>query len=244
MYAQFMTELCRFILDAGVAMATTIRGCTAAEIAGVESRLGIPLPVALVEYLRVAGHSSWTLMDGEELTIASFDVAQRVAAAITTGSGCPWTLPRRTLPFLQHHGYEFLCLRTDDGNDPPVWLYIGTEPGPQQWAPSFTCWLRECALECIELQPWSDEVCRKIALHRDDWLKRKAVLDLYDQEANRIRQTLNDRVVALDRARGKITSPREFQEIWSREFRETDLCRTLVKEGKRVPWGWIDPGDA
>jgi hypothetical protein len=244
MYSQFMIELSRFMLDSGIAMSADFRGCTRAEISALEDRLAVRLPEAFTEYLCAMGHGCGILMGGDEYGIAAIDVAQRVASRITTNPDCPWRPSQRMLPFRQHHGCTFLFFHTDEGNDPPIWAYLETEAGPKDWAPSFTCWLRECAIDCIEGKPWNDEVCREISLHRDDWLERKAVLDRYDDEAGRIRRALCERVAALDRGRGRVASPREFQEIWNREFRESDLYRTLVEEDKRIPWGWVDPSDA
>lgn len=245
MYSRFIAELCRFVLDSGIAFTDDLRGCTRADVAALENRLGMRLPEAFTEYLLAMGNGCGRLMQGDEFGIAGVDVAQRVASEITAAPDCPWKPMRRLLPFRQHHGYNFLFFYTEEvGSDPPVWAYKETAPGPKEWTPSFTCWLRECAIECIEGKPWNDEVCREIRLHRNDWLERKPVLDRYDSEANRFRQELSERVVSADRERGRITTPREFQELWNREFRTTDLCRTLVKEGKRIPWGWIDPSDA
>jgi hypothetical protein len=245
MYARFIADLCRFMLDSGIAVAGDLRGCARAEIAVLENRIGVRLPEAFTEYLLAMGNGCGSLMQGDEFGIEGVEVAERVASEITTESDCAWKPARRMLPFRQHHGYTFTFFYTDeDGNDPPVWAYMEAEPGPREWSPSFTCWLRECAIECIEGKPWNDEVCREIGLHRDDWLERKAVLDRYDSEANRFRQELSERVVSNDRKRGRITTPSEFQELWNREFRTTDLCGTLVKEGKRIPWGWINPSDA
>lgn len=243
MYAAFMTEVGRFMLDSGIATADSFRGCTDAEITQLEHQLSVCLPVALAECLREMGHACGRLTDGDHFGIEAFKDARKVALEITTEDS-PWRLPDNVIPFLQHQGYEFLFVYANAGDDPPVWLYIETEPEPKQWGLSFTTWLRETAIDAVERKPWNDEVCREIRLHRDDWMARKRMLDEYDSEANQIRQALIARLIQSDPERGRITGPTEIQQIWSREFPVTDLCRKLMREGKRIPWGWVDPSEA
>ncbi len=170
MYAVFMAELRRFMIDAGIATVDTICGCTDSEVAELERRLSIRFPAAMAECLRQMGRACGHLMDGDAFGIGAFNDAREVAVEITTEEGSPWRLPDHVIPFLQHQGYEFLFLHSNAGDDPPVWLYIETEPEPNEWAMSFTAWLRESAIGAIEAKPWNDEVCREISLHRDDWM--------------------------------------------------------------------------
>ena len=244
MYAAFMTQLSRFLIDAGIATVDTIRGCTDSEVRELERQLSIQFPAAMAECLRQMGHACGDLLDGDVLGIGAFNDAREVAVEIAIEVDSPWRLPDHVIPFLQHQGYEFLFLYSNAGDDPPVWLYIETEPEPKEWAISFTAWLRESAIGAIEGKPWNDEVCREITQHRDDWMARKATLDEYDNEARQIRKSLIARVTQTDRNRGRVTGPIEMQEIWNREFRSTDLYRKLIAEGKRIPWGWDNPSDA
>jgi hypothetical protein len=244
MYSAFMTELCDFMVDAGIATADACRGCSEVEIEQLERRLSLPLPAAMLECLRRLGHACGHLMDGDKFGLSAFEEAREVAQEITAKPHSPWRLPDRVIPFVQHHGYEFLFVHGSAGDDPPVWLYVETEPTAREVRPSFTAWLRESALEAVEIEPWHDEVCREMRLHRDDWMARKKTLDEYNEEANQIRQSLMNLLMQSDRERGKITGPTEFQQIWNREFPNTDLFRKLTAQQKRVPWCWINPKDA
>ena len=244
MYAEFITELRDFMVDAGIATDDTIRGCTDSDITELERRLSVRLPAAMAECLRQMGHACGHLMDGDAFGVNAFDDSREVAQEITTEPKSPWRLPHDVIPFLQHQGYEFLFVYTNAGADPPVWLYIETEPEPKRWGLSFTAWLRESAIGAIEGKPWNDEVCREIRLHRDNWMTRKKTLDEYDDEANRIRQSLIARLIQSDLERGRITGPTEIQQMWNREFPDTDLYRRLIAEKKRIPWGWVNPSDA
>jgi hypothetical protein len=244
MYAEFMAELCRFMIDARIATAETIRGCSDSEIAEVQRQLSTGFPRAVVEWLRHMGHACGNLMDGDAFGLNSFAAARAVAREITSEPDAPWRLPDQAIPLLQHQGYEFLFLYANSDDDPPVWLYLETEPEPRQWALSFTAWLRESAIDAVEHKPWNDEVCREIGLHRDDWTARKRTLDQYDNEARLLRRSLIARLIQNDRKRRRITGPTEMQQVWNRQFRDTDLYRKLMSEQKRVPWGWINPNDA
>ncbi len=221
-----------------------IRGCTDAEVRELERQLSIRFPAAMSECLHQMGHECGDLFDGDAFGIGAFNDALEVAVKVTTEVDSPWRLADNVIPFLQHQGYEFLFLYSNAGDDPPVWLYIETEPEPKQVGLTFTAWLRESAIGSIEGKPWNNEVCREIRLHRDDWIARKKTLDEYTAEANRIRLSLIRRLIQVDRDRGRITGPNEMQQIWNREVRNTDLGRKLIAEGKRIPWGWFNPSDA
>ncbi|MEZ6040891.1 MAG: SMI1/KNR4 family protein [Planctomycetaceae bacterium] len=244
MYAAFMSELCRFMIDAEIATDETIRGCTDAELRQLEQQLSISLPISMAECLRQIGHACGRLMDGDLFGADAFEGAREVAVELTAAKDSPWRLPEHMIPYLQHQGYEFLFVDPHAGDDPPVWLYVETEPEPKEWAPSFTAWLREAAISAVECKPWNEEVCREISLHRDDWTSRRKTLDEYDSEAGQIRRSLIARLSQRDRELGRITGPIEFQEIWNREFPQSELCRKLNTEGKRIPWGWISPREA
>lgn len=244
MYSAFMTDLCDFMVDAGIAAPDACRGCSDVEIEQLERKLSFRLPAAMSECLRRLGHACGQFMDGDAFGLSAFDEAHEVAQEITAKPDSPWRLPDQAIPFLQHHGYEFLFIQSNAGDDPPVWLYVETEPVAREVGASFTAWLRESALGTVERKPWNDEVCREIGLHRDDWLARKKILDEYDEETSQIRQSLTDRLVQSDRERGQITGPKEYQQIWNREFPNTDLFRKLTAERKRIPWNWVNPRDA
>lgn len=244
MYAEFMAELCRFMIDAEIATANTIQGCSDSEIAELERLLSTRLPSAMVECLRRMGRACGDLMDGDAFGLNAFAEACEVAQEITSGPDSPWRLPDQAIPFLQHQGYEFLFLPANGEDDPPVWLYIETEPGPRLWGLSFTAWLRESAIGAVECKPWNEEVCREIGLHRDAWMARKKILDEYDNQANLLRRSLIARLIEEDRQRGQVTGPTEMQRIWNLEFPDTELYRRLTSEQKRIPWGWINPKEA
>ncbi|MFN0019374.1 MAG: hypothetical protein ACKVP0_14005 [Pirellulaceae bacterium] len=75
-------------------------------------------------------------------------------------------------------------------------------------------------------------------------MARKKILDQYDEEANQIRQSLISRLMQSDLEREQITGPTEMQQIWNREFPNSDLYRKLTAQRKRIPWSWVDPRDA
>ncbi|MFN0019375.1 MAG: SMI1/KNR4 family protein [Pirellulaceae bacterium] len=132
MYSAFIIDLCDFMVDAGIATADSIRGCTDAEIEDLEQQLSLRFPAAMSVCLRRLGHACGQLMDGDAFGMGAFAEAREVAQEITTRPDSPWRLPGQVIPFLQHHGYEFLFVHANAGDDPPVWLYIETEPTERQ----------------------------------------------------------------------------------------------------------------
>ncbi|MCU0713904.1 MAG: SMI1/KNR4 family protein [Pirellula sp.] len=244
MYADFMADLVRFLVNSGIATAETVRGCTSTEITQLERQLSLHLPLALAECLIAMGHACGHLKNGDAFSVVAFNDAHEVALGLTSKADSPWRLPGNAIPFIHHQGYEFLFVYADTGDDPPVWLYIETDTEPKQQSLSFTAWLRESAIAAIEGKPWNDEVCREISLHRDNWIERKKKLDEYDIAASKIRHSLIARLILSDRERGRITGPTEIQEIWNLEFPKTELYGQLVSERKRIPWGWVNPMDA
>ena len=244
MYADFMADIIRFIVDSGIATVETVRGCTPAEIIQLERQLSVRLPLALAECLIAMGHACGNLTDNDAFGIASFKDARDVALEITSEADSPWRLPCNAIPFLHHQCYEFLFVYANAEDDPPVWLYLEKDKEPKQLSLSFTAWLRETAIAAIEGKPWNDEVCREIRLHRDSWIVRKKKLDEYDTAASKIRHSLVARLILSDRERGRITGPIEMQEIWNLEFPKTELYSKLVSERKRIPRGWVNPREA
>jgi hypothetical protein len=237
-YDRFLAQLTKFLVQARIATPASLRGCSLADIRAVEASSAKPWPPALIAALATLGGGSGKLFDGDDFGLRGFKSAAEVAAEIAAN---PWRLEPLMLPILQHDGYCFHFIGLDQGDDPPVDCYVETEKAPSQASPTFTAWLRELALLRLEIKPWNDEICRAIVAAREagqDWLQRKSELDRHETQARDVRTALKQRVAREDQQRGAITGPLEFQARWVKEIEATELCRTLRREGKRIPWGW------
>ncbi len=223
MYRRFMSELVEFMIEAGIATPSSIRGCTDTEIEQLELSTGFQFPRALRAWLAAMGHECGSLADGDNLGYSGFDEASHVALQLTTASNSQWSLPDAALPFVQHQGYQFTFVYPQLADDPEVWLYMDTDPAPCLLAFSLSGWLREAAIWAVESKPRNDETCREIRSNRERWLERKLVLDGYSRQLSDLRGTFLEKVLDSDRQHGHITGPCELQELWNDWFVTTSL---------------------
>lgn len=116
-----------------------LRGAPLEEIERVERAMRTRFPDAYRRFLSRAGRSAGTFMQGSDLALGDLEninLVSREIAAADEGLG----LPQDALVFLMHQGYEYLFVRTSEGDDPPV--YHGLESDePVEVAHRFTDWL-------------------------------------------------------------------------------------------------------
>jgi hypothetical protein len=245
-YARFIADLADFLIEAGLATASTLVGCTERELSELASwHTGAKLPAAYAAYLRAMGYRCGSLWDpGEGIGLDERDDARRVAARLTAHPQCQWRLTDSILPIGQYQAFQLLFMNVEEGDDPRVFRYMERHPLPKVVGPTFTAWLREVALGRIEAKPALAETLREISRHREHWSERKRVLDGYAVRAREMREALIERVAVEDAQRGRITGPSQFQSRWVEEFARYDLWPVLKVEGQRMPWGWVRPGEA
>ena len=243
MYADFMSEVAEFLINAQLATPETLVGYSDVEIADMESCHRGSFPCAYVMFLKAMGYSAGNVYD---LNIGSkgWDDAHQFAEGMASDRLCPFKLTPTMVPISQHEGYHLRFFDNLDGDDPKIYSYLEGDGSPSISWPTFTCFIREAAISAAEHSPWLNEILREISAHRERWMQRKAVLDQYSKETSAIRVELQQRVAEFDAVRHEITGPTEFQALWNVEIQKHDVYRVLLGEGKRIPWGWLTPKQA
>lgn len=116
-------------------------GCSDLEILLLERSLGFTLPATYRAFLRIVGKGSGEFLDGSVFHLSEIPRLQEAARELLDEAGRPWALEAEDFVFLMHQGYEFLFLRRDGSEDPPVYLYEELEAAPRLWARSFSDWI-------------------------------------------------------------------------------------------------------
>ncbi|MBR8826817.1 MAG: SMI1/KNR4 family protein [Gomphosphaeria aponina SAG 52.96 = DSM 107014] len=91
--------------------------CNLKEIIKLEKQLGIKLPSAYQEFLRIMGKGA-----GQHL----FEL-QPAAVELLEENDFPQVLPQDAFVFLMHQGYQFSFFRLSEGENPPTYSYCEGE---------------------------------------------------------------------------------------------------------------------
>ena len=112
------------LIGQGVATKSTINGCSAKEIEEVEVDVEQPLPLAYRQFLATMGRGAGRFFVGTDLffpgVIGNTEAAHELVAEDKSGLA----LPKDAIAFMMHQGYQFMFIRADEGDDPPVYHYI------------------------------------------------------------------------------------------------------------------------
>ncbi|MBD0405175.1 SMI1/KNR4 family protein [Flammeovirga sp. EKP202] len=236
-YKDFYVDLKSFLIERNIEQENNIAGCSDSEIEELEMKIG-SLPIAYKEYLLAMGRKNLArLFDCDNYSIGYLDYAKEVADEILNED--KFTIEKPYLVLSEHHGYNFTYISMNHEN-PPVYFYMETEKSSTLVSNKFTSWIKETAINSIELKPWNDEVCREISENRNDWMERKKILDSYDEQANNIRTSFIKDIEKHEDEQGDILPITDLQTNWINHFEQTDLAKILKKEKRRIPWGWVD----
>jgi hypothetical protein len=108
----------------GVATESTICGCAAQEIEDVESDAGRTLPLAYREFLAKMGRGAGNFFVGTDLFYPCVLGITEAGHELVTEDRAKLVLPQDAIAFMMHQGYQFMFIRADDGEDPPVYYYM------------------------------------------------------------------------------------------------------------------------
>ncbi len=122
------------------------RGCTEAEVAGLESRLRSKLPASYREFLFALGNDAAEFMQGSDLALKEVPSINDSARRLVAEAG--QSLSSKAFVFLMHHGYQFLCFNLGEGDDPQVHRFMEGETLTPLGMP-FTEWFRMAADDTI-----------------------------------------------------------------------------------------------
>jgi hypothetical protein len=135
---------------AGLASQGQLKGCSEADIAGLEAKLGVKLPPIYRRFLAVMGRSAGKFLVGTDFLFHDLPTLHQRAERVLEEAGASVVLGPADFVFTIHQGYQFLFFKTGDGPDPEVFLFVEGEDEFQQVADSFSSWLTGCVADEIE----------------------------------------------------------------------------------------------
>lgn len=141
------------IIDSGLASETELCGCTDAEIADLESRLGLRLPQRYREFLRKAGRGAGRLFRGTDVFYPALLNLQGWATELVAEEGGPFVLPADAIVIGMHQGYEFLFIRAGEGDDPAVYRFVEGHLDRDTIAGAFSQYLAKAVDDHIVMVP-------------------------------------------------------------------------------------------
>jgi hypothetical protein len=115
-------------------------GVPIAELASFEVRGRYTLPAAYRSYLLKVGLAPGDFLVGSDLAYRHLTGLQESARALVEESKAE-ALPPSAFVFCGHQGYQYLFLRMDEGDDPPVYRYLEGDLAFRRVHDSFSEWL-------------------------------------------------------------------------------------------------------
>ena len=129
---------------AGLLPGSRPSGCTADEIAEIEARCGIALPLSYRRFLAAMGRSAGDFLVGTDFTYPPLLDLRPQADRLLVECSAKIALNEADFVFTLHQGYQFLFFRCGLSDDPPVFYYEEGALGFVQVAGSFSAWLIGC----------------------------------------------------------------------------------------------------
>jgi hypothetical protein len=132
------------LVESGLAMADSFKGCTEDEIKSLERRFSLRLPQCYRHFLAVMGREAGRFLVGTDYSFSwmlRFDF-RKAAEKLLQTSQSDFKLPPTAFVFLFHQGYTFLFFDChNDPDDPPVFMFTEEEKEPRKVSDSFSVWL-------------------------------------------------------------------------------------------------------
>jgi hypothetical protein len=97
-------------------------GCTEAEVAALEQRIGSALPAAYREFLLWMGHSGEHLLRGSDVFYDRLIDLQEWGPELLEENSIP-PMPDDAFVFYMHQGYQLAFFRLSEGDNPPAYYY-------------------------------------------------------------------------------------------------------------------------
>ena len=151
-----LDELIRHRIKQGQATEADFRGCSDAEIASLESAVGLCLPDIFKAYLRLMGWSAGEMLCGSDIRFGCLHLLTEEGREEMAGRGV--TLAPDAFVFFAHQGYDYMYFLASCGaGDPPVHRYHSDWDAPRQVFPAFSGYLRWMFTNSSEIPPGSLE---------------------------------------------------------------------------------------
>ena len=119
-----IARVAEILVRQGVATENTLRGCSATEIEEIQADVGRPLPLAYREFLAQMGLGAGDFYVGTDLFYPSLLGVTKAAHELVAEDEADIVLPEDAIVFMMHQGYQFMFVRADEGDDPPVYYYM------------------------------------------------------------------------------------------------------------------------
>jgi SMI1 / KNR4 family (SUKH-1) len=104
-----------------------LMGCTQKEILQLEQQLGVKLPTAYQEFLRIMGKGAGQFLRGSDCFYDQLLDLQQAAGELLAENHFLGRMPDDAFVFLMHQGYQFSFFRLFQGEDPPTYSYCEGE---------------------------------------------------------------------------------------------------------------------
>ena len=111
-------------------------GCEETDIEALEAQVGLRLPDAHRQYLRLMGRESGRILWGCGALIDELPTTQRLARVLMRQHGHEAAIPPGAF-FIVFNGYHALLFECDGNPDPPVRSYLEGEPDAAQLPRTF-----------------------------------------------------------------------------------------------------------
>lgn len=123
--------------------ARAFEGCSREEIVDLEEYATGKFPPYYRAFLELMGRGSGHLFLGSDALVSENHQLRLRAAAerLLKRRDSTWSLPPSAFVFLMHQGYQFLFIRLDEGEDPPVYLVTEREPCPKKLSDNFSVYI-------------------------------------------------------------------------------------------------------
>lgn len=120
-----ISDLLKPLLSYSYIATQSVKGCTSMEIAEIERQANAPfsLPAEYKNFLQTMGKGAGKLFQGTGIYYPDCLDFQRTASTLLKVNELP-PLPQRAFAFSIHQGYLLYFFYLDEGNDPPVYLYM------------------------------------------------------------------------------------------------------------------------
>ena len=132
----------RKLLEAGLAVQDSFKGCTNDEIKSLEARCSVCLPRCYRDFLAIMGYAAGDFLIGTDYSFPKMFDFRKDAESLLQTSRSNFKLSRLAFVFMFHQGYTFLFFDCDDNpDDPRVLMFTESENEPREVANSFSGWL-------------------------------------------------------------------------------------------------------
>ncbi len=126
------------LIDRHYQHVTQFAGYSEADIAAVETSLGVQFPSVFRAYLRLMARSPGGLFRGSDLAgIGEFPQFRQSALDLLAETDPTLSLPPQAVVFMSHQGYTFIYLECAGGFDSAPMQWLEGKPSPKRVADGF-----------------------------------------------------------------------------------------------------------